>query len=107
MQIIEAGAFTITTGIYRGTERVYVTHNRSGKQWVQKDAYDGRALQGHDFGLAEQIRCGSIVFSPYPPSRVGQNPKPFSSCDIRFWEPVAVPVAHPRSEFDALVFIGD
>lgn len=105
MQVIDAGSFTITTGLYRGREHVYVTHRETGKQWVGKDPYDGRALQGHDFGLAEQIRCGTIIFRPNPTP--GRDGKPVFSCDRRFWEPVATPVAHPRSEWDALVFIGD
>ncbi len=105
MQIIEAGDFTITTGIYRNAERVYVTHNRTGKQWVGKDEYDGRALDGNDFSLANQIRCRTIVFLPNPTP--GRDGKPVFSCDLRFWEPVKAPVAHPRSEFDALCFIGD
>lgn len=105
MYIIDAGDFTITTGIHRGAEHVFVTHNRTGKQWVQKDQYDGRPLDGNDFSLASQIRCRTIVFRPYPSP--GRDGKPVFSCDLRFWEPVRTPVNHPRSEFDALCFIGD
>ena len=103
-QVIDAGRFTITTGIHRGAEYVFVTHRETGKQWVGKDPYDGRALSGHDFSLKTQIEIGTIRFTPNPrPSRDG---KPVFSCDLRFWEPVETPRPTARSEWDALVFIG-
>lgn len=105
MQVIDAGRFTITTGIHRGSEHVFVTHRETGKQWVAKEPYDGRALEGHDFALKTLIECDVVKFLPNPTP--GRDGKPVFSCDLRFWEPVTTPVAHARSEWDALVFIGD
>lgn len=104
-QVIDAGAFTITTGIHRGKEYVFVTHRATGKQWVSKDAYDGRPLSGHDFSLKNLIECRAVVFNPNP--RPGRDGNPVFSCDTRFWEPVRSAPAMARSEFDALVFIGE
>ena len=98
MTIIEAGAFTITTGLFHGKEHVYVTHRETGKQWVEKSEYDGRKLEGHDFSLKNQIEIGTIRF---------RTDRIVGSCDTRFWEAVETPVAQPNSEFDALTFIGD
>lgn len=98
MQVIDAGAYTITTGLYHGKEHVYVTHRETGKQWVKKTPHEGEALDGNDFSLANQLRIGTITF---------KTDRIVGSCDTRFWEAVEVPVSHPRSEWDAMVFIGD
>lgn len=105
-QVLDAGAYTITTGIYRGQQHVFVTHRETGKQWVAKDQYDGRNLSGHDFSLQTLILCGMHKFNIAPRVSEGEL-----SCDTRFWMEVDVSdndlPTMPRSEWDALVFVGE
>lgn len=93
--MINAGPFTVSSGIFYGREHIYVTHPETGKQWVSKSP----STKKHDLEIfADFIKTGTIVFDPR--SRI-------RSCDTRFWMPVRDPEPLARSDFDALCFIGD
>ncbi len=74
--IQDAGPFTITIGLNKGREYIYVTHRESGKQWMSKSPVEHNV--NHDY-LASNIVMGVTCFYP---DRVIQ------SCDSRFWMPV-------------------
>lgn len=95
MQVIKAGDFTITIGIFHRNKHVYVTHAKTGKQWVSNSPYSDKERSSLQW-LSDTIVCGIVKF--YPEKIIG-------SCDGRFWHPVE-PVATPRSAFDDLCFIG-
>jgi hypothetical protein len=94
--IKEAGPHTVTTGLFRGNQHTFVTHRASGKQWVSKSRtteHNEASLQW----LADTIACGIAKFD---------HNKIVGSCDTRFWFVLDTPVPAPKSEFDALCFIG-
>lgn len=100
--MINAGEFTITSGIYFGKEHVFVTHRPTGKQWVSNDATEN--LNPGKEGMA--LLAASIVSEV-----VEFFPEHELSCDSRFWSPV-YSYLEPSSfkslsEFDALTFLGD
>lgn len=101
-QVRDAGPYTITTGIYRGREHVFVTHRATGRQWASKSEHTGSSLEM----LADSIGCGMHKFRPEG-TGLDRYRKPQACCDTRFWMPVTNAPAMPRSEFDSLVFIGD
>lgn len=94
-QVIDANEFTVTMGLYEGNTHAFVTHRATGVQWVSKSPYRETADLGM---LAMGIRAGYLKFSP---SVV------IGSCDSRFFYRVEKAPPMPRSEFDALCFIGD
>lgn len=82
---VKAGAFTISSGLYRGTARTIVTHNRTGKQWASKGREAG------DFGfLPDLVASGTVKFHLTGTDERSGAPRP--TCDTRFWEPVDGPV---------------
>ena len=95
MQVQDAGSYTITTGIWHGREHIFVTHRETGEQWVSKTPEE------------EQSRNIDLLATLIANHTIKFHPGKLISCDTRFWEPVRKPVAMPRSEFDALTFVGD
>lgn len=75
-----AGPYTVTLGLYHGSEYVYVTHRESGRQWMSKSPTD----PNRDLSLlASNIDAGVTRFD---------HTKVMESCDARFWTPVKQPV---------------
>ena len=77
--IQDAGPFTITIGLYKGHEYIYVTHRESGKQWMSKSIVEHNV--NHDY-LASNIVMGVTKFD---------HTAVIGSCDSRFWMPVKQP----------------
>ena len=93
MDTQDVGSFTVSAGIHRGSEHLYVTHRETGRQWVSKDTLKNTtSTVSSTVGL---IEIGALRFDPR---------KTVASCDTRFWIQ-AMPTS--RSEFDALCFLGD
>ena len=68
--------YTVTTGISRGREYAFVTHIKTGKQWMSKsEVSEDSSLDI----ISTNIQLGITKF--YPDLVIG-------SCDARFWMPV-------------------
>lgn len=68
--------YTVTTGISRKREYVFVTHNETGKQWMSKsEASDDSSLDR----ISTNIQLGITKFDPRAV---------IATCDARFWMPV-------------------
>ena len=79
-QLVDAGDYTLTIGLYHGYAYIYVTHRDSGRQWMSKSNID----TNYDLSLiATNIQLGITKFYPEVP---------IISCDSRFWMPVKAAV---------------
>ena len=65
--------FTVTTGISHGREYAFVTHNKTGKQWMSKSEVSEDASLDT---ISANIQLGITKF--YPDLVI-------ASCDARFW----------------------
>ena len=97
--MVNIGPFTVAPGIHFGRQHLFVTHRETGKQWVSKSAAENKQEMNSAMEIYPNlIETGTISFNPR---------SQFNSCDTRFWTPVRQPSPVPKSEFDALVFVGD
>ena len=76
MTYIDTTEFSVTIGLDRGSNHVFVTHRNSGKQWMSKSPVDAHAKTDL---IETNIKLGITKFDPTTPA---------NSCDHRFWMPV-------------------
>jgi hypothetical protein len=76
MNTINRKEFTVTTGISHGREYAFVTHVKTGKQWMSKSEVSEDASLD---AISTNIQLGITAFYP---DRV------IVTCDARFWMPV-------------------